>query len=413
MNECRRVLLDDIVLLIERGSRPRGGASRKEGIWSLGGEHLNRDGGFVWNRPKFISDEYFLNMKKGIVKNNCILMVKDGATTGKVSFVDKNRNFPIEQAAINEHLFQLTIDSSQAVPKYVFYYLYSHRGQKDILRNFRGATVGGIGLDFPRHIKIPLPSVVEQQKVVQILDEAKELCDLNQQLTTCMKKMFYSVFWDFFGDPVINKKQWKMMTLEDVLSNMQTGWSPVCEKRQPQTDEWGVLKLSALTHGFFDVSECKTLPQRTLPKSKTKLKIQNGDVLFSRKNTFDYIGSTVHVFGLDDSSKYIFSDLMFRMQTNSHLMHPIFLWLCLSQKNQRLEIRRIATGTAGTMPNISKKRLLSMPIICPPLPLQHRFASIIEEICDMKDIQHVGLLKSHKIFEGLLQQYFTKGVLEG
>ena len=76
MKECRKVLLDDIVLLIERGSRPRGGASRKEGIWSLGGEHLNRDGDFVWNRPKFISEEYFVKMKKGIVKNKSILMVK-------------------------------------------------------------------------------------------------------------------------------------------------------------------------------------------------------------------------------------------------------------------------------------------------------------------------------------------------
>ena len=102
-------------------------------------------------QPKYISEHYFNTLKKGIVKDSCILMVKDGMTTGRVSFVDKEMNFPFAKAAINEHLFQLSIDKTKALPKYIFYYLYSQAGQANILKNFRGATVGGISRDFIRH----------------------------------------------------------------------------------------------------------------------------------------------------------------------------------------------------------------------------------------------------------------------
>ena len=87
-------------------------------------------------------------------------------------------------------------------------------------------------------------------------------------------------------------------------------------------------------------------------------------------------------------------------------MHPIFLWLCMSQKNQRSEIRRLATGTAGSMPNISKKRLHSMPIICPPIEIQEQFATRIEEMYEMKHLYDETHRKSQQIFQTLLRKSF-------
>lgn len=69
-------------------------------------------GGF--NNLKYIDEQFFADLKKGAIKINDILIVKDGATTGKVSFVGSD--FPFEQAAINEHLFALTVDTKVAYP---------------------------------------------------------------------------------------------------------------------------------------------------------------------------------------------------------------------------------------------------------------------------------------------------------
>ena len=78
----------------------------------------------------------------------------------------------------------------------------------------------------------------------------------------------------------------------------------------------------------------------------------------------------------------------------------------MSQKNQRSEIRRLATGTAGTMPNISKKRLHTMSIICPPIEIQEQFVTSIEEIYEMKHLYDQTYRKSQQMFEILLRKSF-------
>ena len=103
------VKLADVVKELESGARPKGGVSSETGtIPSLGAEHLSEDGGFNFHKNKFITNEFFNRLKAGKVKCNDILIVKDGATTGKISYVQKD--FPFSNAAINEHVFRIAID---------------------------------------------------------------------------------------------------------------------------------------------------------------------------------------------------------------------------------------------------------------------------------------------------------------
>jgi hypothetical protein len=137
------VPLSRIVSVLESGGRPKGGIVAGGGeVFSLGGEHLDEYGSFDLSNKRFIPRAFFEQMKRGIVESKDILIVKDGATTGKVSYVGKS--FPYSLCAINEHLFRLAVDEKVADSAYVFYYLLSPRGNREILQDFRGATVGGI-----------------------------------------------------------------------------------------------------------------------------------------------------------------------------------------------------------------------------------------------------------------------------
>ncbi len=163
-------------ITLESGSRPKGGVQGiLEGIPSLGGEHLNDKGGFNFAKIKYIPEEYFESLNKGIIYPNDIIVVKDGATTGKTSFVDEI--FPHQYAAVNEHLFIVRVDSEIAFPKFVFYYLFSSKGQQQILSDFRGATVGGISRNFPLNVDIPLPPLTEQEQIVSELDRHLSIAD--------------------------------------------------------------------------------------------------------------------------------------------------------------------------------------------------------------------------------------------
>ena len=162
---------------LESGSRPRGGVRGiLEGIPSLGGEHLNADGGFNFKKIKYVPEKFFKLLNNGRIHPNDIIIVKDGATTGKTSFVDND--FPYKHAAVNEHLFIVRVDLKVAFPKYVFYYLFSSKGQKQILSDFRGATVGGISRNFPLKVNVSIPSLSEQEQIVSEIERCFSIADV-------------------------------------------------------------------------------------------------------------------------------------------------------------------------------------------------------------------------------------------
>ena len=171
----KSIKLNEFITL-ESGSRPKGGVRGiTEGIPSLGGEHLNDEGSFNFEKIKYVPEKYFKSLNKGQINPNDIIVVKDGATTGKTGFVDDN--FPHEHAAVNEHLFIVRVDPKVVLSKFVFYYLFSSKGQKEILSDFRGATVGGISRNFSLKVNVPIPSLIEQEQIVSELEQHLSVAD--------------------------------------------------------------------------------------------------------------------------------------------------------------------------------------------------------------------------------------------
>lgn len=163
------VTLNELTSELQSGKRPKGGVqSIKSGIPSIGAEHLNSNGGFRFMKIKYVPEEYARGMKKGVLQENDIVIVKDGATTGKSSFVDNT--FPFEFAVINEHVFILRLNK-RVLPRYAFYKIWSANGIKEILLDFRGAAQGGISSGFTKNVQIPLPLPEVQQSIILKIEE--------------------------------------------------------------------------------------------------------------------------------------------------------------------------------------------------------------------------------------------------
>ena len=89
--------LSEVLSTLENGNRPKGGIRNIEtGIPSLGGEHISKSGGFLLGNLKLIPKDYYDSMTRGKIETWDVLVVKDGATTGKTSIV--RDNFPYEKA---------------------------------------------------------------------------------------------------------------------------------------------------------------------------------------------------------------------------------------------------------------------------------------------------------------------------
>jgi type I restriction enzyme S subunit len=165
------VSLIDLLLSLESGARPRGGVREiTEGIPSIGGEHLNSAGGFNFMNVKYIPQEYANKLFRGRIQENDILIVKDGATTGKVSIID--HTFPFDTAFVNEHVF-LCRPSKYINSKYLFWFLRSEEGQQRIMKNFKGSAQGGINTSFAKYTSIPLAPISEQNRIVIKIEDVQ------------------------------------------------------------------------------------------------------------------------------------------------------------------------------------------------------------------------------------------------
>ncbi|MFM7854055.1 MAG: restriction endonuclease subunit S, partial [Flammeovirgaceae bacterium] len=217
-----QVKLSQILSSLESGGRPKGGASlENKGIPSLGVEHLDGNGGFNFKTVKYIPEEFFNSLKNGIIGKENILIVKDGATTGKVSFVTDE--FPFDKAAVNEHVFLLKVNKSKANPKFVFHYLKCPQGQREIMRDFRGATVGGISRGFVDYVKLELPPLPDQLHIANLLSKAENLISQRKESIVLLEDFLKSVFSDLFGNPVTNKRNFKAVRLKELTTFLTSG----------------------------------------------------------------------------------------------------------------------------------------------------------------------------------------------
>lgn len=168
------------------GRRPKGGvAGISEGALSLGGEHLTWEGTIDLRSPRRIPDAFAASLGGAEVQLNDILIVKDGATTGKTAFVS---SLP-ERAFVNEHVFVVR-PNEDALPKYLFYWLWSHQGFKQIMLDFRGTAQGGIGRTFVDKVSVPWVPVESQQKIVASIDAMfAEISDGEEDLRRAVQEL--------------------------------------------------------------------------------------------------------------------------------------------------------------------------------------------------------------------------------
>ena len=206
-----------------------------------------------------------------------------------------------------------------------------------------------------------------------------------------------------FGDPASNPKEWPIAALGELLESIDSGKSPRCLDRPKAGDEWGVLRLSALKDSLYNESDHKTLPAGEVPD--TRVEIRTGDLLFSRKNTAELVGTPAYVW--ETGGRILLPDLIFRLRLRPDaLVHPLYLWALLQTPHLRQRIRQLAVGTAASMPNISKERLRTLPVMLPPAGLQEDFAQRMVALRAVALQQDSALARSLAAAEALQGRVF-------
>jgi type I restriction enzyme S subunit len=399
--DTRLVRLGDLTSLISSGSTPKGGS---EVYLREGPVMLIRSQNVLMNQlalddVAYVTNEIDATMNRSRVRAGDVLLNITGASIGRVTAFELQNI----RANVNQHVCVIRPKSDILIGRYLAHLLCSPEFQAEIDRVQHGGTRQALTFSQIAEFQIPLLPLAEQHRISGILDKADALRAKRSAAIAQLDSLPRSIFLELFGDPVFNPKGWSRVSFRDLLVNIDSGWSPTCLDRAASAEEWGVLKLGAVTWCEYDDAENKALPANVAPA--THLEVKQGDLLFTRKNTYDLVAACALV--RNTRPRLMMSDLIFRFRLRPDAeIDPCFLHQLLIYPSKRNQIQKLAGGSAGSMPNISKARLEGISIELPPLALQKDLRRFLDSVENLKKNNRAALSEKEELFCSLRSRAF-------
>ena len=367
---------------------------KEEGIPFIRSGDINEDKNINFDDVLYIKEDIHNKLLRGSkLKKGDVLIAIVWATIGQISIYDYNKEANINQAIALVRLKE-GINS-----EYVKAFMISTLGQKQLDRIKRPVARANINLDEIRTIKIILPSLAIQNKIVALMENAykeqknKEnkisefldsindyvLDELGINLPELNDKIIYIVNSDevqdkradaYYYQPkfeevekAVEKGKYENKELKEIIKSLINGF----DYREFTDSGITYLRVSNIRPNKFNLLNVMYVTNMKISKD---IKLKQGDVLLTRKGTFGV--STV---ADKESENYFISSEIFRIVTKEGI-NPHYLSMWLNSKPQQIIFDRIKTG--GIMGHLSQEVLLQIKIPLPPLAVQNKIAEEVK-----------------------------------
>lgn len=295
-------------------------------------------------------------------------------------------------AALNQRVACLRIkDETIISKKFLFNFLNSDYFESKCIHASRGIAQKNMSTEWLKEYNIPVLPLYEQSKIADVLDKLTNLISLRKQQLAKLDEAVKSQFIELFGSIS------ETVPLSYYIASLSAGKSLAGEEECPNK----VLKTGAVSYDYFDPEQVKNLPVDYKPQEDHRVK--DGDVIISRMNTAELVGAAAYVWNAPEHT-YL-PDRLWKAAIKDTAC-PIFVWQALIQNSTKESIRRIASGTSGSMKNISKSELLGIRVRKVPLTQQEQFAVLVRQSDKSKFAIRQSLDKLELLKKSLMQQYF-------
>lgn len=282
----------------------------------------------------------------------------------------------LEDSIVSSHYFLFGIEPAKLNRRFLDFYIRT----ADFFEQVAAQGSTNYAAIRPSHVlayTMPLPPLPEQRRIVErveaIASRIAEAKRLREETATEAAAIVKAATNRAIGSDV--GENW--VPLSRYVREIENGRSPSCEARPAEGNEWGVLKVGAVSFGQYDPTENKALPSSLAPAKEYE--VCAGDFLMIRANTAELTGACAIV--EKTPPRLLLSDKHFRFLFHEDVeVHPRYLDLVLKSPALRAQIERGATGTSSTMKNISKEKVLSLRVPPRPLPEQRRIVAHLDAL---------------------------------
>jgi len=313
-----------------------------------------------------------IGSSKVIVQKNDVLICKINPRINRVWVVADESEHP--NIASSEWI---VVRSSTYNPEFLAWYFRCPK-----FKRLMTSEVTGIGGSLTRaqpkavaEYPVPVLSLKDQEEIVCILNKVNAVILARRQELQKLDALIKARFVEMFGDPETNSNGYPSKKLESLVNDIIAGWSVNGEARQKKDDEKAVLKVSAVTQGFFKPEEHKVLPSDI--EIKKYVFPQKGDLLFSRANTRELVGATVII--EQDYPDLLLPDKLWRVLFTNEI-NVYYAKYVLSTESIRKKFSAQSTGTSGSMFNVSSEKFRNITIPVPSRALQDDFEKFVHQV---------------------------------
>lgn len=302
------------------------------------------------------------------------------------------------QATTNQAIVGVIPKDHTSFDLHFLEYCLAHKAD-ELKRKARGVAQDNINGSVLKATEIPLPPLSEQKRIAGILDAADALRAKRREALAQLDTLLQSTFLDLFGDPVTNPKGWEVKRLGDIAI-LENGDRSSKYPSGPEILEEGILFLSTknIKNSQLILDTCQFISQQKF-ESLSRGKLQRYDLVITLRGT---LGSCA-VFDCNHNTGFINAQIL--ILRSKETIHHVYLHSLIISAPMCDHFAQLATGAA--VKQLTGKQIGNLPIPLPPLPLQQRFAAIVEQVEAQKTLMRAQLTELDTLFAALQQRAFN------
>ena len=330
------------------------------------------NGDINWITPAELADDSY------IINESARKITEEGVRkTGLKSFpagtVILSSRAPIGKVAIAgtemycNQGFKNLICSEKINSDYLYWFLKSNTTYLNSLG--RGATFKEISKSIVENIRIPLPSLSEQEECALSLKKIRDIQSLKKSQLEQLDNLIKSRFVEMFGSIYDTNVKWETDLLKNLLT-IERGGSPRPIDQYITQDENGVnwIKIGDTRDNSIYIDTCK---EKIKPEGMKKSRyVSKGDLLLSNSMSF----GRPYILNIDGC----IHDGWLVLKDEKNIFDKIFLCYLLGSNETYNMFKAMAEG--GVVSNLNKELVGKLRVTIPNRLLQDEFSHFVEQV---------------------------------
>ncbi|MFC1956272.1 restriction endonuclease subunit S [Chloroflexota bacterium] len=285
--------------------------------------------------------------------------------------------------------------------RYLYHYLRTKHIQNAKDSMCTGATQKAITNEKISTLEIPIPPLVEQRRIAEILDRAEVLRVKRSAALAQLDNLTQSIFYDIFGD----LRSMDLVPLESLASKKQYALSSGPFGSSLTSKHYvneGTLVLRGLnvTGGDINLHDCKFVSE-SKAQELARSAIAPGDIVIVAVGSSGF--ACLVPIGFPPA---IMSQNFNKITPNICVVDPTYLCFALNNKFVQRQFSQNITDTVRTFLSLTKVKKVLVPL--PPLPLQYEFARRVAAVERLKTAHRTSLEKWDELFASLQYRAFRE-----